>query len=126
MSEQAIRVLLVDDEELVRGAVLAWLEDDRFQVTEAKSGAAALELLAGETFDCGILDLHLKDMSGVEVLKKAQYRGKSPVWLVMTGNLEEDTYQELKELGIADEDILRKPIFDMQVISTRILRAVAH
>lgn len=119
-------MLLVDDEELVRSAVLAWLEDDRFQVTEAKSGAAALELLAGEIFDCGILDLHLKDMSGVEVLKKAQCPGKSPVWLVMTGNLEKETYQELKELGIADEDILRKPIFDMQVISTKILKAVTH
>jgi hypothetical protein len=44
----------------------------------------------------------------------------------MTGNLDEDTHQELRELGIADDAILQKPIFDMQIITTRILRSVAR
>ncbi len=126
MNERSIRVLLVDDEELVRGAVRAWLEDEQFKITEAMSGAEALELLAKESFDCGILDLQLTDMSGVDMLKKARYSGSKPFWLVLTGNLGEGAYQELRELGIADEAILQKPIFDMQLITTRILRSIAH
>lgn len=126
MSERLIRVLLVDDEELVRGSLLAWLEDDRFQISEAESGAEALELLATESFDCGILDLQLPDMSGVEVLKTARYAGKKPFWLVMTGNLDEETYQRLRELGVADDAILQKPIFDMQLISASIFRSITR
>jgi CheY-like chemotaxis protein len=121
MAGRPIRVLLVDDEELVRSALLAWLEDDCFQIVEADSGANALELLAKEHFDCGVLDLNLKDMTGIEVLKTASYAGGKPFWLVMTGNLDEGTYQELRELGFSDDTILRKPIFDMQIISTKIL-----
>lgn len=124
MNERSIRILLVDDEELVRSAVRDWLEDEDFQVSEAKSGADALELLAKESFDCGILDLQLADMSGVEVLKAARYAGKIPAWLVMTGNLGGVMYQELRELGIADDAILQKPIFDMQTFSNRILRSL--
>ncbi len=124
MNEPLIRVLLVDDEELVRGAMLAWLEDDRFQITEADSGAKALELLAEHCFDCGILDLNLRDMSGVEVLKSAQYAGRKPFWLLMTGNLDTETYQELKKLGFTDDVIMRKPIFNMQQLTTRLLNSL--
>jgi len=122
MDGRPIRVLLVDDEELVRSAMLAWLEDDRFQIVEADSGAKALVLLAKESFDCGVLDLNLQDMTGIEVLKTASYADRKPFWLVMTGNLDEGTYQELRELGFSDDAILRKPIFDMQIISTKILQ----
>jgi len=125
MNNRSIRVLLVDDEELLRCAVREWLEDEQFQITEAMSGADALELLSKESFDCGILDLHLIDMSGVEVLKTAQYAGESPAWVIMTGNLGEEAYQELRALGIADDAILQKPIFDMQVITSRFLSSVA-
>lgn len=126
MKERPIRILLIDDEELVRTAVRIWLEDEQFQIDEAISGADALDRLATESFDCGILDLQLSDMSGVEVIKTAQYVDKSPDWLVMSGNLDAVTYEELRELGIADDSILQKPIFDMRIISTRIQKSVAR
>lgn len=126
MNERLIRVLLVDDEELVRGAVHAWLEDEHFHITEAMSGADALELLAQERFDCVVLDLRLNDMGGVDVIEAAQSMGNNPAWLVFSGNLGEDSYQELRALGIADDAILLKPIFDMSVISTRIRRFVTR
>lgn len=126
MTERLIRVLLVDDEELVRGAVHAWLEDDHIHVTEAISGTDALEQLSQERFDCVILDLRLNDMGGVDVIKKAQATGKHLAWLVLTGNLGEDAYQELRALGIADDAILQKPLFDMGVISKKIRAVVVH
>jgi DNA-binding response OmpR family regulator len=110
----------------VRTVVRLWLEDDRFQITEAMSGAGALELLAREPFDCGILDLHLTDMTGVDVLKSAHYAVSTPPWLVMTGNLSEETYHDLQALGITDDAILTKPIFDMRSITTKILAFTEH
>jgi CheY-like chemotaxis protein len=126
VNEPLIRVLLVDDEELVRSAILAWLEDDRFLITEANSGANALELLAEQCFDCGILDLNLKDMTGVDVLKSARYLGRKPFWLLMTGNLDTETYQDLRDMGFTADLILLKPIFNMQQITNLLLTAVAH
>jgi CheY-like chemotaxis protein len=126
MSEQPLRILLVDDEELVRSAVRIWLEDEQFQIVEAASGAAALELLKNEPFDCCLLDLQLSDMSGVDVLKAARSGPRQPAWLVMTGNLDEETYQELKALAIDDAAILAKPIFDMDVLTGKILTAAGR
>ncbi len=126
MNERLIRLLLVDDDDLVRGAVLAWLEDEHFHITEAMSGADALKLLARERFDCVLLDLRLNDMGGIDVIKTAQSTGNNPAWLILTGNLGEDTYQELRALGIPKDAILQKPIFDMGVISTRIRRFVTR
>ena len=120
MIERPLRILLVDDEELVRSAIRDWLADDQFLVAEAVSGADALELLARDQFDCCILDVRLRDMSGIDVLNAVRYREINPTWLIVTGNLDTDTYQELKELGIADDAILSKPIFDMHAISARI------
>jgi CheY-like chemotaxis protein len=126
VNEPLIRILLVDDEELVRSAMLAWLEDDRFLITEADCGAKALELLATHCFDCGILDLNLRDMTGVEVLKSAHYAGRKPFWLLMTGNLDTETYHELQEMGFTDDVIMRKPIFNMQQLTTRLLNSLAR
>lgn len=125
MSERTLRVLLVDDEELVRGAVRDWLEDEQFVITEAASGAEALALLAGEAFDCCILDLHLPDMTGTQVLAAARQAGSTSAWLVMTGRLDIETVQELHGLGVAAEAILVKPILDMQQISHTIHLLIA-
>ena len=120
MTERPLRILLVDDEELVRSAMRDWLADDQFYIAEAVSGADALELLTREQFDCCILDVRLRDMSGIDVLNAVRHHETTPDWLIVTGDLDTETYQELKELGIADDAILSKPIFDMHVISARI------
>ena len=120
MNDRPLRLLLVDDEELVRAAVRDWLTDEQFQLVEATSGADAVALLTRERFDCCILDLRLRDMSGVDVLTAVGQGDGNPAWLIITGNLDTDTYQALKGLGISDDAILAKPIFDMTVISSKI------
>jgi DNA-binding response OmpR family regulator len=126
MTDRLLRILLVDDEELVRAAVRDWLADEQFQIVEATSGTDALALLEQEQFDCCILDLRLRDMSGIEVLTAARQGEKSPVWLIVTGNLDTDAYEELKGLGITDDAILAKPIFDMTVVSARIRQLMGY
>ena len=64
-----IRVLLADDEHLIRGAIAALLglEDDLEVVAQAATGAEALSLARALHPDVAVLDLQLPDLDGVTV-----------------------------------------------------------
>lgn len=62
-----LRVLVVEDDQLVRTFVGFALSRDGMQVTEAEDGARALELLAGAQFDAVLSDGLLPDMHGIEL-----------------------------------------------------------
>ncbi|NEA44703.1 response regulator transcription factor [Streptomyces sp. SID11385] len=64
-----VRVLLADDEHLIRGALAALLalEDDLEVVAEAASGAEALAMARARTPDVAVLDLQMPDGDGVSV-----------------------------------------------------------
>jgi DNA-binding response OmpR family regulator len=63
-------VLIVDDEPNVVELVRVTLEDDRLHVLAATSGAEALEVAAEAHPDLILLDVHLPDLSGLEVCRR--------------------------------------------------------
>ncbi|MFF4479868.1 response regulator [Stenotrophomonas sp. NPDC087984] len=65
----AIRVLLADDEHLIRGALAALLalEDDLLVVAEAASGPEALAMARAHRPDVAVLDLQMPEVDGVSV-----------------------------------------------------------
>jgi two-component system response regulator DesR len=69
MSDDRIRVLLADDEHLIRGAMAALLslEDDLTVAAQAATGAQALAMARALRPDVAVLDLQLPDMDGVAV-----------------------------------------------------------
>ncbi|MET8556398.1 response regulator transcription factor [Streptomyces sp. NPDC004959] len=73
-----VRVLLADDEHLIRGALAALLalEDDLEVVAEAASGAEALAMARARTPDVAVLDLQMPDGDGVSVATRL--RGELP------------------------------------------------
>lgn len=74
MSPQGIRILLADDEHLIRGALAALLglEDDLTVVAQAATGAEALSMARALRPDVAVLDLQLPDLDGVQVAKTLQ------------------------------------------------------
>ncbi len=64
------RLLVVDDNEAERIGVTALLGHDDIEIVTVETGAAALEALRNEVYDCVVLDLRLPDMSGFEVLER--------------------------------------------------------
>ncbi|PRY50867.1 signal transduction histidine kinase [Arcticibacter pallidicorallinus] len=65
------RVLLVEDVQVQSDALTAVLVDKGIEVKQAYNGQQAIDILESDgEFDCLILDLHLPDMSGVELLEK--------------------------------------------------------
>jgi len=70
MSQEIRHVLIVEDDRIQREAIQLLIEDSRIKTTVVESGTAALRELAEHSFDCMILDLHLPDMSGFELLDR--------------------------------------------------------
>ena len=59
-----VKILLVDDEEIVRITLEGYLEDEGDTVISAISGEEALEMLADESIDIGIIDMRLPGIDG--------------------------------------------------------------
>jgi PAS domain S-box-containing protein len=82
------RVLLVDDEELVRMSTAAMLMDLGFEVVEASSGEEALRLLDDTTPDLLLTDHLMPGMSGVELANEARLRVPALPTLIISGYAE--------------------------------------
>ncbi len=69
------RILVVDDELVIRESLAGWLKRDGFHVNTVPSGEEALERLKTQGFDIILLDIQLDGISGMEVLSyvKEQY-----------------------------------------------------
>jgi len=69
-------ILVVDDQKDVRTMIAMVLRVNRFEVTEAGSGAAGLQAFAAQPFDAVIVDVFLSDANGLDII--AAMRGHRP------------------------------------------------
>ena len=101
------RILVVDDELVVRDSLKEWLEDEGFQVDMAESGAEALEKLAKDKFSLMLLDIKMPGMDGVEVLKRSKEIHPDLPVVMMTAYATVETAVEAMKFGALD--YLMKP-----------------
>lgn len=120
--EGGSRVLVVDDESVVRSFLRRALERRGYRVTEAADGASGLSILSEQPFDVVLLDMNMPRMSGAEVLKRLRASG-SPVPVVLSsGYTEVDLEQELG--AVSFQGFLIKPYALTELMET-IERALA-
>jgi CheY-like chemotaxis protein len=102
------RVLIVDDDHLVRDALRFALEDAGYDVWAVAHGADALAVLESQAVDIVLSDIFMPGMNGFELLKQIrQRRPDVPVILVTGfGNIEMARGQALKE---GATDFITKP-----------------
>jgi len=101
------RILVVDDEPLVRELLVGVLELDSAAVTGVESGETALALLDRAEFDLVILDVGLPGMSGFETLQHIRERGDIPVMIVTgAGSLDE----RVAGFDLGADDYVVKPV----------------
>jgi CheY-like chemotaxis protein len=76
-SREQTRVLVVDDDKLVRRFMAESLRSLRYHVTEAESGAQALATMERERFDLLVVDFAMPGMNGADAARAAQDQGFS-------------------------------------------------
>jgi len=96
------RILVVDDEEPVRQAIVDSLRHDGYEVRAASDGTSALECLEREPFALVITDIVMPQMDGLSFIKAAGQRGYRTAYIVMTGYTDWDAAVEAMKLGAAD------------------------
>ncbi len=104
--EKPARILVADDEELMRRLLTATLARHHYEVLVAATGNEALNSALEHDPDLVILDLLLPDMSGVDVCRKLREWRPVPI-LVVSGRDEETMKIKLLDLGA--DDYITKP-----------------
>jgi DNA-binding NtrC family response regulator len=98
----AVHVLVVDDDSDVRRLLAAVLSRPPMTVTVAASGAEAMERLARAEFDVALVDVHLPDSSGLDILRWARDGDVDAEMIVLTGQADVETAVEAMRLGAYD------------------------
>jgi DNA-binding response OmpR family regulator len=108
------RVLVVDDEPMVREVLARYLELDGFRVATADDGEQALAAFATEVPDLVVLDLMLPRIDGLEVFQRIRALAETPVIMLTARGDETDRIVGL-ELGA--DDYVTKPFSPREVIA---------
>ena len=116
-----IRVLIVEDESLIRWSLRQKFEERGFQVAEAERGDVALEALDEDTYDIIMLDHKLPDLTGLDILRNLRERDPDTVVIMMTAYSSIEDAVEAIKLGAFD--YIPKP-FQMDLLLLTVEKAL--
>ncbi|HLF17576.1 MAG TPA: response regulator [Candidatus Omnitrophota bacterium] len=102
------KLLVVDDEQDIRDFAKSFFQKRNINVITASGGAEALELIEKEKPDLVLLDIHMEEMSGVEVLKQLRQNKNDIKVIMVTGVEEESIVNEANSWGI--RGYIHKPL----------------
>ena len=122
MTDQVRKLLVIDDDVLVRQSIVAYLEDSGYEVHDEPDGESGIEWFKANQPDLVLTDLRMPDVDGLTILRIVkEYDPDIPVIVISGMGMVSDVAQALR-LGAAD--YLIKPLVDMEVLIHSINRAV--
>jgi CheY-like chemotaxis protein len=106
---QAWRILVVDDQELIRDLLKNWLQAQGHEVLVASNGPEALKVFAerGPELNLIVLDVTMPKMSGLEVLEQIRTTNTTLPVVLSSGYLKQQAAPDLDRLGCSG--FLQKP-----------------
>src|SRR5512140_807975 len=123
MSNDRTRILVVDDEEIVRESLGGWLEKDGYTVVLAHDGPSAVEKLKSERWSIVVADLKMPGMDGLQVLEEAKKIQPDVAFVIMTAYATVDTAVAAMKKGAFD--YLVKP-FDPEELTLMMQKIVSQ
>ncbi|MES2820857.1 MAG: two-component system response regulator RssB [Pseudomonadota bacterium] len=122
MHTPSATLLIIDDDEVVRASLAAYLEDSGFDVLQACNGLEGLEIFEREHPDLVICDLRMPQVDGLELIRRINaLEDQTPVIVVSGAGVMSDAVEALR-LGAAD--YLIKPLEDLAVLEHSVRRAL--
>ena len=117
------RILVVDDEEIMRSSLSDWLKEDGYDVVAVEDGFKAIDKIKNEEWDLAVVDLKMPKINGLEVLAEInKIKPETPV-IIVTAYATIDTAVLAIKSGAADYIV--KP-FNPEEISVVIAKLVEH
>jgi DNA-binding NtrC family response regulator len=117
------RILIVDDELVVRDSLARWFESEDFEVLTAASAPEALEQLARSRFDLALVDIKMPGVDGIELQQRLLQADPDLPVIIMTGYASVET--AVKALKAGAYDYITKP-FDPDDLVHLVKNAVSH
>lgn len=121
--KSAVRIMVVDDEKIVRESLSVWLQKFGYEVVPVEGGQEALELLDSEEWSILLVDLKMPRVDGIEVLRKAiEVKPGIPV-IIFTAYATVETAVEAMKTGACD--YLIKPV-DPDMLTLKVKKIVEN
>ena len=123
-SQQPVTILTIEDDQLVRQAIAAYMQGLGYTVLQAEDGAVGLEIFRRERPNLVLTDLRIPVIDGMEVLSTIQKESpETPVVIVSGMGTLSDAIRALK---LGARDYVTKPITDMGLLKYAAERALEH
>jgi putative nucleotidyltransferase with HDIG domain len=113
-SQETFRVMVVDDEKVIREILTDFLTSEGFIVTAVESGERAMEELENQRYDVVLTDLKMPGMSGIELLEKIRDMKIDTITIMMTGFGTVET--AIKAMKYGAYDYITKPFKVNEVV----------
>ena len=117
-----MKVLVVDDEQLVRWFLDRALRKSGYEVITASNIAEAAERLRTDAIGLLFLDLRMPEGDGVQLIRQLDDPAKRPKIIVCSAFITQDLEEEFREKGIC---ILRKP-FKLEELNEAVHKCLTH
>jgi DNA-binding NtrC family response regulator len=108
MNNKKERILVVDDEKIVRESLYHWFIEEGYQVETAEDGETALRIFDKSKFDLLLVDMKMPGMSGLELLSKIKEIDKETIVILITAFASVPT--AIKALKDGAYDYVTKPV----------------
>ena len=102
METRARKILLVEDEAVVRESVRDWLVEDGYDVECVGTGEEALERIKEEEFGVVVLDLRLPGVDGLQVFEHVKEVTPETKGIIITAYPSKETQEKAKRMGLLD------------------------
>jgi DNA-binding NtrC family response regulator len=117
------KILIVDDETVVRDSLGKWFSSEGYQARPVASAREALESIQNTEFDVALLDIKMPGMDGMELQSRLKEADPELTVIIMTGYASVETAVQALKLGAYD--YITKPI-DPDELSHLVANALEH
>jgi DNA-binding response OmpR family regulator len=118
-----VKILLLEDETLLRRNIASYLKKKGFNVVEFEDGKALLESANLYDYDAFVLDINVPNFNGFEILEFIKSNDSRMPVVLMSAYTE--TKDVLNGFKLGCSDYLKKP-FDLEELEVRILKAIGQ
>lgn len=110
------RILLAEDEEILRMLIVDTFEGEDYHVDEAQDGLEALKLLQSSRYDLVIIDYMMPAYSGIEVIEKVRQGGLNKQVDILMLSANSQLSEQVKAMNAGANYFMAKPFSPLQLL----------